>query len=364
MYPSARKVSVQMAMPPLIAGRYVVQAPLGTGAQGEVYRVLDTHLQDVVALKLLTALPGGGHWAEAQILRTLADEHILPIRNADMASGRPYLVTEIATHGTVQDRIAGTGACGLDVDDAVRWTRQACLGVARAHDRRLLHNDVKPMNLFVNAEGECLVGDFGFAALLPASATEVAIPGATAETAAPEIAAAWPAPLGSVRSDVYSLGASAYWMLAARPPIDLSAAGSDPAARMAMVAAEIAPRLRDVAPHLPQYVATAIERAIARDPADRFATVNDFYGALGSRPRVSRRWRRTDEHASHLFCFRGDPVGRGNSYVLCVEQGSRPTRATLTTRQVGSARRVTAGCRETSMRNLEQAIRAVIGLLR
>jgi eukaryotic-like serine/threonine-protein kinase len=348
----------------LIAGRYEVLERIGGGAQGEVYRVHDTHEGGVAALKLLNPLPGGGHWAEAQILRALQDDHILPIRNADLASGRPYLVTDLAVHGTLDDPLSASSGCGVGVDDVVRWIRQACFGVARGHDIRLLHSDVKPKNLFLNAEGECLVGDFGFAALLPPGSVSVAAPGATAETAAPELAAGWPsgAPPASVRTDVYSLGATAYWLLAGRPPHDLSGA-ADTDARMAIVAADVPPILRDVAPHVPQYVARAVDRAMARQPADRFTGVTEFAARLGTRPAVSRIWHRTDEHAGHLACFRGDPVGGGGSYVLCLEQGARPTQGRITTRHATSQRRVTAGCRDMPMRSWAQAARAVMDRL-
>lgn len=170
---------------PVIAGRYVVRRQLDVGGQGEVYEVLDAHENDVVALKLLTLVLAGGHWHEARILRRLSDAHILPIRNADLASGRPYIVTELARHGALSDRLSASGACGLLVDDVVRLLRQACHGVARAHDLRLLHNDIKPGNLFLNAEGECMVGDFGFAAELPAGAASVMPPGASPENSRP-----------------------------------------------------------------------------------------------------------------------------------------------------------------------------------
>lgn len=348
----------------LIAGRYEVLQDLGSGAQGEVYRVRDTYEGDIVAIKLLQAHPGGARWEEARILRDLEDKHILRIRNADMASGRPYLVTDLALHGTLHDRLTSTGTCGLGVNDVVDWTRQACLGVARAHDRRLLHNDIKPKNLFLNANGECLVGDFGLAALLPPGATTVAAPGATAETAAPELAAGWSigAPPASMQTDVYSLGAAAYWLLAAMPPPDLSGA-ADTAARMAIAATTVPPRLRDVAPHVPQYVATAIERAMARQPSDRFSNVTEFAADLGKRPGVARIWRRTDEHAGHFACFRGDPVSGGSSYVLCVEQDARPARGTITTRHASSQKRITTGCRDIPMRTWAQAVRAAVSRL-
>lgn len=346
---------------PVIAGRYVVQRQLGVGGQGEVYEVLDSHENSVVALKLLTLLVPGGHWQEAQILRRLSDPHILPIRNADLASGRPYVVTELATHGTLNDQLSTTGACGLLVDDVVRLMRQACHGVARAHDLRLVHNDIKPANLFLNAEGECMVGDFGFAAAVPSSAAAAMPPGASPETAAPEIAASWltPALTASFASDTYALGATAFWLLAARPTHDFSGA-TDASAKMSIVATTPTPRLRDLAPHVPQYVATAIERAIAPVPGDRFLTVTDFAAALGARPAVARRWRRTDEHSGHLGCWRGEPDSAGSTYVLCLEQGVRPAQAVITTRHASSGHRVTVGCCAAPMRTWGQAVRSAM----
>ncbi len=349
----------------LIANRYAVRRQLGQGGQGEVYEVVDIHEGAVVALKLLTLVGGGGPWVEAQILRRLADPHILPIRNADLASGRPYIVTELAIHGTTEDVLAQVGACGVGVDDVVRLMRQACHGVARGHDLRLLHNDIKPGNLFLNAEGECLVGDFGFASLIPAGATSVAPAGATAETAAPEVAAGWPTPgvpTASVQSDVYSLGATAFWLLAGRTPLDLSTA-PDTAAKMAIVGTQSPPRLRDLAPHVPNYVAAAIERAMAHNGADRFTSVTDLAAALGRRPAVDRRWTRTDEHAGHLACWRGEPQSGGSTYVLCLEQGARPTQAAITTRHRSSGSRISAGCRSSPMRNWAQAVRSIMRAL-
>lgn len=346
---------------PVIAGRYLVQRQLGLGGQGEVYEVLDTHEDDVVALKLLTIVVAGGHWQEAQILRRLSDPHILPIRNADLASGRPYIVTELARHGTLTDRLAAAGTCGLLVDDVVRLLRQACHGVARAHDLRLLHNDIKPMNLFLNAEGECMVGDFGFAAELPPRAASTWPPGASPETVAPEIAASWgtPAATASFASDVYALGATAFWLLAAGPAHDFSGA-TDVKAKMSIIAAHAPARLRDLAPHVPHYVAAAIERAMAPVPGDRFSTVTDFAAALGARPRVLRRWRRTDEHPGHIGCWRGEPESGGSTYVLCLESGARPTQAVISTRHASSGRSVAVGCRVAPMRTWGQAVRSTM----
>jgi serine/threonine protein kinase len=346
---------------PVIAGRYVVQGNLGRGGGGDTYQVLDTHEQDVVALKLLTTPPPGGVWAEARILRRLTDSHILPIRNADLAQGQPYVVTELATHGSLDKLLQAAGLCGLGVDDVVRWTQQACHGVARSHDLRLLHNDLKPGNLFLNAQGEALVGDFGMAALLPPGATATPCPGATAETAAPEVAAAWktPTPSASVQSDVFSLGATAFWLLAGRSPYDFGST-TDFDTKMQIAATQAIPRLRDLAPHVPQYVGNAIEKALAPVPSDRYLSVIEFATALGRRTGVTRRWRRTNEHATHFGCWRGEPLGTGNAYLLCLEIGSRPTQGIVTTTQAGSGRRINAGCRTIAMRVWGQGVRAAM----
>lgn len=350
------------ATPPLIGNRYQVISPLGSGGQADAYRARDTHEGDIVAIKLLRNLPPGRPWLEAEALRHLSDPHILPIRNADIDAGRPFLVTELATHGTLESKLQATESCGLEVDEVVRSIRQACAGVNRAHSARLVHNDLKPANLFLNAEGECMVGDFGGACLLPQGASSVTPFVTTPPITAPEIAANWEAATASIKSDVYSLGACAYWLLAARTPHEFPP-GIDFNGALSIVAAQRPHPLWDVAPHVPGYVAKAVDRAMARDPADRFEDAAVFAAFLGNRPAVSRHWRRTDEHPGHLACWRGEPQSSGSTYVLCLEEGSRPTQAVITTTHLGSGRRISSGCRNVPMRIFAQKIRSVIRAL-
>jgi eukaryotic-like serine/threonine-protein kinase len=209
-----------------IGGRYEVKQILRPGGQGEVYVVFDHNEQTTGVLKLIdtSVLPAGaGPWDEAHVLRHLADDHILATLNADSIAGQPFIVTALAQHGTLEDALVGTGGLGLDVDGVATWIRQACVGIARAHDVSLVHNDIKPANLFLNANRECLVGDFGLASLVPTPPLIGVARGATAETAAPEVAAGWvtSAPPASFQTDVYSLAATAYWLLAGHPPVDL-----------------------------------------------------------------------------------------------------------------------------------------------
>jgi serine/threonine-protein kinase len=347
----------------MIAGRYEVLEVLKKGRQGEVYRVLDHNENAVGVLKLIdTNLLPGGVWDEAHALRRLADDHILPIRNADVTAGQPYIVTALAEHGTLENELEASRGLGLPTDNVITWMRQACMGVARAHDASLVHNDIKPANLFLSANRECLVGDFGLASLVPAPPLIGSARGATPETAAPEVASAWwmRAPPASFQTDVYSLGATAYWLLAGQPPIDLRGVGGVDA-RMSAAAAQTPPRLREVAPHVPAAVANIIEKAMSATTDDRYRTVSDLAAALGSRRAKARRWRRTNEHPGHLGCWRGERPGR-STYILCLEQGARPTTCVLTTRHESGAR-VPSGSRDCTTKNWAQAVRATIDKL-
>lgn len=150
------------------------------------------------------------------------------------------------------------------------------------------------------------------ASLVP-SAGVVMPPGATPETAALEVAAGWNTPMAtaSIRSVIYSLGATALWLLAARPAHDFGGE-TDITAKMAIVASQPPARLRDLAPHVPLGVAHVIKKAMGQAPQDRFATATEFARALGARAAANRRWRRTDDHAGHVACWRGEPESGGS----------------------------------------------------
>jgi serine/threonine protein kinase len=214
----------------------------------------------------------------------------------------------------------------------------------------------------LNAEGEALVGDFGGASLLPAGAT-LSIPlQASAETVAPEIATSWntPTATASFASDVYSLGATTFWLLAGTTPHDFSTASN--LADRYRIAASQAPRsIRDVAPHVPQSVAAIVERSMRRDPNARYQTALDFAAAISSRILPSRKWKKTGVHPHHIGCWEG--TAGTSVYQMCLEAGVRIGQGRIVTIQVGSGRRVLRGCRDTPLRNWPQVVRSVIRAL-
>lgn len=327
----------------VIDNRYEVLGHLGGGGGGEVHRVTDHVEGDEVALKIVdpNSLTPLGPWAEAQMLRRLVDHHILPIRNAYATAGYPLVVTEIAQEGTLADRLKAA-PLGLDPTEAIRWMRQACLGIARAHEHGLVHNDIKPGNLFLNERLDCCVGDFGFAGAIDPTTGAAPVYGGTFLTMAPEVAATWPSSIATPLSDVYSLAATAFWALTGQPTHDISGLPTD-LEQAAHVSSVRPPRVRDVAPHVPDAVARVINRALSHNPGDRPASAHDF-GALLGRPDPGRLWRRTDEHPGHLACWRGAAAGTGGDYTLCMEQGAIAARRVLTARHGGSGNKITRGC--------------------
>lgn len=290
----------------VIANRYEVRRNLGSGAYGQVLEVFDHHLGQVSALKLFNPTTTNT-WAEAQVLTHLDGEFILPVRNADIAQGVPYVVTALATHGTVGSKIIPE--VGVPTARAVRWTRQACQGLARIHDHKLLHRDIKPDNLFLTGELDALVGDLGLAQLHDQNGcAEVA---GTPVTAAPEVAAVAALPQDqwdrfrpyTVLSDIYSLGASLFWMLAGQPPFRTS--GGDVGSLLAQIAAGPPPDVWDHAPHIPLGLRDIVNKAIAHKPEDRHQSPAQLDAALGGRALPSRVWTRQVPHDGHVQCFTG-----------------------------------------------------------
>lgn len=311
---------MNMPVPQVINGRYVVVRPLGSGSQGSTWVVRDLYQGEEVALKLI------GHefgpWQEAQVLTALRDRHILPVRNADYVAGVKFLVTELARNGTVEDHIIAQGSRGVDQRQAVRWARQTCEGLVRTHAAGLLHNDIKPANIFLDSVGEALLGDFGLAMLRDPQGTTPAA--GTFETMAPEVAAQLMTPgarPGTVASDIYSLGATLYWMLAGVPSYN-AVPGLTPAQLAVAAASNMPVAVRDRAPHIGQALAQRVNRAMARDPADRYESASAFSAALGNLPAAKRHWIRTDECGGHWGCWRGVAESRSTVLICAIPAGA------------------------------------------
>lgn len=304
-------------MNPVLFGRYEVLQTLGQGSFGQVVQVLDTLLDGEVAIKLLN--DPNQVLEEARVLAGLREiRNVLPIYHAGSELGQGYIVTAVARGGTVGDRIESNSGAGIPPTDAIRWLKQACNGISRVHSQGLVHNDIKPTNLFFDETDEVLVGDFGLAARV--NDDGLATPRGTLETMAPEVAQAMLAgsPRGSsVASDVYSLGASLYWMLAGAPPIRLPE-GTPQIDAVVAVASEARVSLRDVAPHVSQQLAARVAKAMSLAPEDRYPNVSALAADLAFRSASRRWWYRTNEDPGHRGCWRGDTRGAASILVCAI----------------------------------------------
>jgi hypothetical protein len=251
---------------------------LGGGGMGTVYEAEDPAGRRV-ALKLIA--PGQELSADAverfrregRLASALAHPRCVFVYAADEDHGRPYIVMELMPGQTLADLVRQRGP--LPVVEAVALALDVLEGLREAHRLGVVHRDVKPSNCFVEADGRVKVGDFGLSKSL-ASDTRVTRTGSFLGTplyASPEQVrgeAVGP------QSDVYSLAATLYCLLAGRAPFQ----GGDAAATLARIAADPVPRLRALRPGVPAGLERAVLRGLERDRRRRWRDLDEFRQAL------------------------------------------------------------------------------------
>jgi serine/threonine-protein kinase len=211
---------------------------------------------------------------EARTAAQLSHPHVVPIFRVGEAEGIVYFAMAYVAGETLGERLRARGP--LAPREAARVLREVAWALAYAHGRGIVHRDVKPDNIMLEAEtGRALVTDFGIARheVDPSTTDPGRIMG-TAHFMSPEQAAG--APLDG-RSDLYALGVVGWLALAGRLPFE----GLQGPALLVRQAQGPAPSLASAAPHLPSALVSAIDRCLARDPADRFPSGEMLAEALG-----------------------------------------------------------------------------------
>ncbi len=255
-------------------GSYRLLKLLGKGGFAEVYLGEYVYLKTLVAIKLLHASLSNEEAAafqnEARIVAGLEHPHIVRVLDFAMQDETPYLVMEYAPGGSLRTRHPKGSLLPLEV--VVPYVRQIADALQYAHAQRLIHRDVKPENMLLNTRDEVLLSDFGIATLSHSSrsqTTEEVV--GTAAYMAPEQFLGKPRPA----SDQYALGIVVYEWLAGSQPFQgsfLEISGQHLHAPP--------PSLRAQRPDLPPEVEEIVLRALAKDPHDRFPTVQAFADAL------------------------------------------------------------------------------------
>jgi len=206
-------------------GDLLLEEPIGSGGTASVYRALDLTLDREVAVKMLkediAACPGRVKMflKEARSAASVNHPNVVPIYSCGEAEGRPYLVMQFMA-GLSLDRALQSSPGGLPLEEAVRVAVEAARGLEAAHKHGIIHHDVKPGNILVDADGNVRVGDFGLAEAMRGDSTEEDGDGARWIT--PYYVSCERVLTGKEdhRGDIYSFGATVYHLLSGRPPFE------------------------------------------------------------------------------------------------------------------------------------------------
>jgi serine/threonine-protein kinase len=263
-----------------LAGEYSLQRELGRGGMGIVYLARDVQLDRDVAIKVLPPALAEHRASrerflrEARIAAGLSHPHIVPIHRVGEAGGFVFFVMSYVEGETLGERLRIRGP--LPPADAARLLREVAWALAYAHGRGIVHRDIKPDNILLEAgSGRALVTDFGIASgsADPAAATDAGKVMGTANFMSPEQVAGEAV---DGRSDIYALGVVGYLGVSGRLPFE----GTNLPALIARQATEAPPAVARVAPGIPPALATAIDRCLDRDPDARFPDGESMAAAL------------------------------------------------------------------------------------
>jgi Tol biopolymer transport system component len=279
-----------------LASRYRIEREVGSGGMATVYLARDLKHDREVALKVLrpelAAVLGTNRFLnEIRISARLDHPHILTLIDSGAANGFLYYVMPFVRGESLRDRLKREKQLALD--DALDITRQITSALEYAHRQGIVHRDIKPENILLH-EGEAMLADFGIAVAVTEAGgsrlTESGVSLGTPQYMSPEQATGDRAP--DARSDVYSVAAVLYEMLGGEPPHS----GASVQVIIAKLLTERPTRLRVLRDTVPEGVDTAVAKALAKLPADRYASAGDFARALATpeapqrRSLRSRRW--------------------------------------------------------------------------
>ena len=268
-----------------LAGHYALERELGRGGMGIVYLARDVRLDRSVAIKLLPPELAAQDKLRDRFLREartaarLSHPHIVPIHAVDELRGYVFYVMSYVNGETLAERVANRGP--LPPREASRVLREVAGALAAAHGQSVVHRDVKPGNILLErATGRAMVTDFGIARLAGAGETAAGELLGTPEYMSPEQAAGDEV---DARSDIYSLGVVAYYMVSGQLPFTAPTIQ----AVLAKQLTQLPPPVASVAAGIPRSLAEAIDTCLTKDPSRRFQSAEALSDALA--PALVRR---------------------------------------------------------------------------
>ncbi|MBK9000215.1 MAG: protein kinase [Myxococcales bacterium] len=270
------------APPPLVSGRYRILGLVGRGGMGSVYRARDTELDEDVALKMLSDELSGSpalidrFRREVKLARRVTHENVARMFDIGEHEGARFLTMEFIEGESLADLLARSGR--LPVPKVLELARAVCAGLAAAHRAGVVHRDLKPDNVMLGRDGRVLITDFGIARDPVASqggATIGIVVGTPAYMAPEQVEARADI---DARADIYALGAMLFELFTGEVPWKGGSAMAVAAARLYAPA----PNARSVNPGVPPALAAVVERCMAREPGERYASADEVQNALAA----------------------------------------------------------------------------------
>jgi eukaryotic-like serine/threonine-protein kinase len=291
--PSRASAILQPGM--LLAGRYRILQMLGAGGMGEVYKVHDDDIDQVIALKVVRSdLSSDAESVqrfkqELLLTRQVSHRNVVRIFDIGETSGLKFITMEYIEGQTLSGILAEKNK--VPPAEALEIVRQICSGLAAAHAEGVIHRDLKPSNIMRDAHGRVVVMDFGLARTLQgAGMTQTGATPGTVEYMSPEQAMAKPL---DARSDLFTVGLILYELLSGKAPFHADSAVASLLKRLK----EAAPALSELEPAIPRALSAIVSKCLEREPQDRYQSVDQLREELdrlegrqstGSHARLSR----------------------------------------------------------------------------
>jgi WD40 repeat protein len=265
-----------------IGGRYQVDSLLGQGGMSAVYRAFDPNLRRMVAIKLIHAhLSVDPNFVsrfkeEAAAVARLRHPNIVQVHDFNIDGETYYMVMEYLVGETLQARLKRLNAAQryMPYPEVIRICTQLCEAVGYAHKHDLIHRDIKPANIMLDLNGRAILMDFGIVKIVGGEYHTAT--GATVGTAMYMSPEQIRSERADERSDIYSLGVTLYEMISGRPPYQADSALT----LMMMVLNDPLPDLREIRKGIPVSLLAVVEKALAKEQADRFQRMEEMAAAL------------------------------------------------------------------------------------
>ena len=266
----------------IIGGRYKIEEILGQGGMSAVYKATDPNLRRVVAIKMIHPHLSNDFGfvrrfeEEAAAVAQLRHPNIIQVYDFNHDNETYYMVLEFVPGETLQDHLRRLNAVGrqIPIKDGLNYAIEVCEAADYAHQRGLIHRDIKPANVMLSIQGNAILMDFGIAKIIGGqqhTATGAVV--GTAMYMSPEqIKGETP----DRRSDIYSLGVMLFEMVSGRPPFDADSAMT----LMMMHVNDPVPNLFEIIPTCEPSIVAIINKALAKNPEDRFQTAAQMANAL------------------------------------------------------------------------------------